>query len=372
MAESERIHEHVLSGKLYSYIKEKLFEKYGSDVDAGILKRLDEEWNAICIKKLESDYYNLMVLIEWLKKEGFPYTLGLGRCLITYLFDTTSPNPLPPHKYCKHCKKVYWCKSDIYKIDGFDIPEIERRDIKISDTMPKYGFCSCIHDDFEYDGHDLLWQIPLNQYRKCKTEIEVLLPKGTEDKVAGLFKIYSLDILSMARELLIGRMKLKFCLAEAGGDKNYYDNIVSASCVGKVLENWPGVTGIPFNSRLPVPDSFYSLLATYSFHYSTRLWNFRTEFMVRHLDLNPENLMCFQEDIYNLYIRHGFSSNDAYTAMLSLRYGFEPPFRISDIRLCDDYWKYHLLMATYIPRYILSKGEIVERIFYSIRRKNLC
>lgn len=50
MAESERIHEHVLSGKLYSYIKEKLFEKYGSDVDAGILKRLDEEWNAICIK----------------------------------------------------------------------------------------------------------------------------------------------------------------------------------------------------------------------------------------------------------------------------------------------------------------------------------
>ena len=357
--------------KLYFHIKEKLNEKYGSDIDTVIENRLGEEWSAICSKELEEDYYNLAVLIDWLKKAGYPYMLTNGRCFITYLFDTTSPNPLPPHKYCLHCKKVYWCNDKVYKLDGFDIEMVEDSGIEVFDILPKYIFCDCQHGEFEYDGHDLLWQIPINPGHESDTEIEVLLPKGIEEKVAEVFGINDLAIISISRELLIGKLKLKFALSEAKQGENYYKNNVTSSCGPKVLEKWRELIGISEDSDLPKPRCFNALLAVYSFKHSTRLWNFRTKFLVEKCAFRPETFICFQEDIYKLYTDHGFSPQDSYTALLAHKDGLASPFRIDDIYWTEDNWKYLVLMAAYIPKYICSKGEILEKVFYSIRLQGL-
>ena len=140
----------IISDKLYNYITEKLTEKYGQNVDPLITKRLEDEWDTICTKELESEYYNLAILISYIKEQGYSYMLPIGRTLMTYLMDTSSPNPLPPHKYCRECKKVFCCNDIIDKIDGFDTdvcvvvkPEVkswidskgEKREVKAFDRF---------------------------------------------------------------------------------------------------------------------------------------------------------------------------------------------------------------------------------------------
>ena len=60
----------IISDKLYNYITEKLTEKYGQNVDPLITKRLEDEWDTICTKELESEYYNLAILISYIKEQG--------------------------------------------------------------------------------------------------------------------------------------------------------------------------------------------------------------------------------------------------------------------------------------------------------------
>ena len=77
----EKMRRLIISEKLYNYITEKLTEKYGQNVDPLITKRLEDEWDTICTKELESEYYNLAILISYIKEQGYSYMLPIGRTL---------------------------------------------------------------------------------------------------------------------------------------------------------------------------------------------------------------------------------------------------------------------------------------------------
>lgn len=363
----EKMARHIISEKLYSYIIEKLTEKYGQDVDPLISKRLEEEWDAICTKELESEYYNLAILISYIKEQGYPYMLPIGRTLITYLFDTSSPNPLPPHKYCRDCKKVYWSNNGIDKLDGFDIPFMEEMKLNVLDKIDLNSSCSCGNWELESDGHDFLWQIPLSPGFDSDIEIQVMVPKGIEEKIKELFEDVKIIDRKGYNEIVIERMKISFCLDNIGADKEYYSKKVDPSCKAYCLANWKKLIGIKEETDLPRPTTFSSLFAVYSLHYSTGIWDEKARFMVEKLGLMPDMLVCFQEDIYNIAYKHGYFPKDAYRLLRALRFGSKPPFTPYEMMWCEDAWKFYMLTGDNGPRYIFPKSSIVERIFYRLR-----
>ena len=363
----EKMRRLIISDKLYNYITEKLTEKYGQNVDPLITKRLEDEWDTICTKELESEYYNLAILISYIKEQGYSYMLPIGRTLMTYLMDTSSPNPLPPHKYCRECKKVFWCNDIIDKLDGFDIPFMEEIGINVLDDIELNCSCPCSKSELESDGHDFLWQIPLSPGFDSNVEIQVMLPKGTEGKVIDLFEDSKLNDSNGYSEISIGKMKISFCLDNKGPDGEYYNKKVDTSCIDYCLASWEKVIGIKDETDLPRPTTFSSLCAVYSLYHSTGIWDEKAKYMVEILGLMPDMLVCFQEDIYNIAYKHGYFPTDAYRILRSLRFGSKPPFMPYKMMWCEDAWKFYRLTEYNGPRYIFPKSSIVERIFYRLR-----
>ena len=108
--------------KLYSLVQTALHEKYGDNPDGQIVKRIEEEWDAMKRCNVVAESAVLYELTTWLKKNGYPYFLGdAGSSFILYLLSITRGNPLQPHHYCPECKQVWWRSGK----DGFDLPQNE-------------------------------------------------------------------------------------------------------------------------------------------------------------------------------------------------------------------------------------------------------
>ena len=354
---------------LYEHLLTKIVEKYGHKGIFTIDCFLKKELNAIEIKGVEREYYNLAMLIDWLKKEGYPYKLPAGRSLVTYLMDTTSPNPLPAHKYCKHCHSIFFHNDTIDKLDGFDIPFMEKNEIEVIDNLEDNHCPVCGNADLECDGHDLLWQVAIKPGVDSNIEIELQLPRGIEDKVAAVCCNARIVEDKGRKTITLGKLKMVFCLDEKEPDKDYYKKKVDASCVEKALENWPIFVNLDEKKDLPRPTTFSSLLGVTSLYCSTGIWNNKTKFMVEELGFMPDKLVCFQEDIYNLCIKHGYTEKDAYKALRAMRFGKPAPFMMQEVLWCEDAWKLYMLLEVDEPRYIFPKSTILERVFYIIKEK---
>lgn len=117
--------------------------KYGDNPDEIIVKRIDDEWEAMTRNRVFPDISAFLELTGWLNENGHPYCMRSvsGSSFILYLLGITAGNPLPPHRYCPKCRKVHW---EPEFIDGFDIP------------LNRY----CETDGFllQPDGHDIPWQ----------------------------------------------------------------------------------------------------------------------------------------------------------------------------------------------------------------------
>lgn len=121
-----------------------LHKRYGAKPDALIMKRVEDEWEALTRSDTVLDAAALYELTLWLRENRIPYWLdaGTGSSFLFYLLGLSSGNPLPPHYYCPKCHRVDW-DSYIFR-DGFDLPDL-----------------SCEFDGSARirDGHDIPYQM---------------------------------------------------------------------------------------------------------------------------------------------------------------------------------------------------------------------
>ena len=244
---------------------------------------------------------------------------------------------------------------------------MEEIGINVLDNIELNCSCPCSKSELESDGHDFLWQIPLSPGFDSNVEIQVMLPKGIEEKVVDLFEDSKFNDSNGYSEISIGKMKISFCLDNKGPDGEYYNKKVDTSCIDYCLASWEKVIGIKDETDLPRPTTFSSLCAVYSLYHSTGIWDEKAKYMVEILGLMPDMLVCFQEDIYNIAHKHGCFPTDAYRILRSLRFGSKPPFMPYKMMWCEDAWKFYRLTEYNGPRYIFPKSSIVERIFYRLR-----
>ncbi|MCQ2752837.1 MAG: PolC-type DNA polymerase III [Bacilli bacterium] len=106
-----------------AYSKAK--ELYGDPLPKMISERLELELSRIIGDK-ESYAVNYLLAREIVKKANDDgYFVGsrgsVGSSFIATLLGVTEVNPLPPHYYCSHCKKIIWNEDPKY-ISGIDLP----------------------------------------------------------------------------------------------------------------------------------------------------------------------------------------------------------------------------------------------------------
>lgn len=132
--------------KLRSFCTAGLAEKYGNNVSGFISERYESEINSIILKGLSSDYLRAYMIAEKCLELGCLYDLGVcaGGSFVLYLMGISELNPLPPHYYCRKCKRVEFVDAEEYP-SGFDL--------NTCDTARK--ICPCCGDPLVGDGHNV-------------------------------------------------------------------------------------------------------------------------------------------------------------------------------------------------------------------------
>ncbi len=99
-----------------------LHEKYGEIVPEFILKRYKSEIGNIISNGFESYYVLAFMLSEKSRERGYLHNLRgcAGSSFVAYLMGISETNPLQPHYYCPHCKRVELVDAKEYP-SGFDL-----------------------------------------------------------------------------------------------------------------------------------------------------------------------------------------------------------------------------------------------------------
>lgn len=108
-----------------------LHEKYGESVPEFILERYKSEIDNIILSGFESYYVLASMLSEKSRDLGYLHNLRgcAGGSFVAYLLKVSETNPLPPHYYCSHCKRVEFVNAEEYP-SGFDLNlcDVERKE----------------------------------------------------------------------------------------------------------------------------------------------------------------------------------------------------------------------------------------------------
>lgn len=99
-----------------------LHDKYGESVPDIILERYKSEIENIISNGFESYYVLASMLSEKSRELGYLHNLRgcAGGSFVAYLMNVSESNPLPPHYYCSHCKRVEFVSAEEYP-SGFDL-----------------------------------------------------------------------------------------------------------------------------------------------------------------------------------------------------------------------------------------------------------
>ena len=142
--------------KLECICEQALHEKYGEHADALIMERYQAELKRI----LSTEYEVYFVLAHMLSKKS--KELGYrtmqrsdaGASFVAYLMGITEVNPLPPHYYCPHCKRVEFVDAKMYS-SGLDLNcyGSKQKKCPVCNT-PLIGQGNNIYPDFFIDMDD--------------------------------------------------------------------------------------------------------------------------------------------------------------------------------------------------------------------------
>ena len=203
------LNETEIEEKLYSDILDALHKKYGAFPDTLIVKRVQEEWDAIKRMDFVLETAFLNEFTSWLRKEHYGYDLSLhliGGSIIFYLLKICAVNPLPAHLYCEQCHTVQW--FDEYA-DGFDILP----DLCAFDGCKRFG-----------DGHNLIFWPLEKQGMKLERTFNLDIPNCFEDYIGDFFTKHWIGLLEL--------FQIEYVKEEYAGYEKYY---ISDYFVGEML-----------------------------------------------------------------------------------------------------------------------------------------
>ena len=157
--------------ELWNKAYKKIFELYGETPDIQIVNRLLSEKRSLADYGV-AEYYDELAGIcrESIKKynEKLISRNTVSCCFTAYLLGASEINPLPPHYYCKTCKRVEWVEDEKCLFDK----RSTRR-------------CEC-GAEMRIDGYDIPWEMYLPYAQRLKTKDPV--PENYKDLLETLTK----------------------------------------------------------------------------------------------------------------------------------------------------------------------------------------
>ena len=345
--------------RLKALLDKSVLEKYGDEPDLEIIKRLEDEWAAIGKINAFSKVAAVYETTQYLKKNIGPYFLDFnsGASFILYMLGITMGNPLPPHYWCKKCKRVIW-KDEC--LDGFDL-------------APKR---LCLHDRGTLigDGHNIPWEA-LWGYDYFSVTIKV--KPSFFDRVLDFATSYwhkerNLSVENGYYEFSNSEKKLRYIkiedvdivfeFHEELSFYMFYNREITANDRKYILSNWreyykllPG---------MPEPKTISDLIAAFGMLNSNGAWDKDAQFMVEKLGYSLSELISCREDVYFYLLRHDLSIQNALFGMKYVRQGRGLPFITDEMTSALDKWVLKRFeRVTYLP----SKAGIIERLLYQMQ-----
>ena len=157
--------------EIWNKAQKALFEKYGESPDISIVNRFLSEKRFLADYGV-AEYFDELAGIcrESIEKynEKLIAKNTVSCCLTAYLLGASEINPLPPHYFCKTCKRVAWLEDEKCLFDK----RSTRR-------------CEC-GAEMRIDGYDIPWETYLPYAKRLKTKDPV--PENYKDLFEALTK----------------------------------------------------------------------------------------------------------------------------------------------------------------------------------------
>lgn len=157
--------------EIWNKAQKALFEKYGESPDISIVNRFLSEKRFLADYGV-AEYFDELAGIcrESIEKynEKLIAKNTVSCCLTAYLLGASEINPLPPHYFCKTCKRVAWLEDEKCLFDK----RSTRR-------------CEC-GAEMRIDGYDIPWETYLPYAKRPKTKDPV--PENYKDLFEALTK----------------------------------------------------------------------------------------------------------------------------------------------------------------------------------------
>ncbi|MBO5245122.1 MAG: hypothetical protein J6B02_03370 [Selenomonadales bacterium] len=281
--------------------------KYGRCPDPAIVRRIEEEWEAIGRTDTLADVAALHELTEWLRAERHPYWVrssGASSFLL-YLLGITRANPLPPHRYCPKCGRVEWVSA--YK-DGFDIPQ---------------GRC-CPKDGAHLigDGHDLPHRMVFG-YERGREYFEITVPTDLYPVLLSEWDTYWRRVHAERGEaggsIRAGGVNVLCCLDRDKISDGFYDHDYGASERKAMLAKVNLLTHLPEEYRACgiVPKTIADLIALCGLAHFGCLRCEDTLKPMRRFGCTFSDLPSHRDDIYRRLLASGKTEEEAWHGMMA-------------------------------------------------------
>ena len=374
-----------IEDKLYAEIMDALHKRYGASPDTQILKRVQEEWNAIQQADIVLDVAFMHEFISWMREEKHPWKHMDCSCFIFYLLKISEGNPLPAHVYCPSCGKIKWYPE---LPSGFDInfytDEVD------GDYIPyTYDFCECNEglEGLICDGHNIAWQpffyMDFIRYKG----FTIIVPIEMETEMVHFLQEHWLAELDDAepyyrrddiRKINYSEIVFMFYLRREEYSESFFEKEGDMKFKKDMLSIWTSLVATKseqeelYDKELPIPRTFGELIYTYGLFHCYGTWNELAQMMVRELNYSVASLIVFKDDVFHYYLRHGGSELDAWYGMEAAKFGNRMINIREEMRWAHDKWvleffdKFESDEAG--PLVLWSKGAVVERLLQNIRK----
>lgn len=360
-----------IESHLYSEILTALYNRYGSDPDAVIAKRIEAEWEAIKRTDIIADVAFLHEFTTWMRTQHIPCQVRPGGSLIMYLLGITLTNPLRAHRYCPRCNKVIWKNVQ----DGFDLEEPD--DFWLTG---EHRACECGSTTVICDGHNVPWEMVFGGVEYFFPQLQISLPTDMEKQFPTFFEHHWLVSRFDAQLRPIGRKgppgfrflhtECSFVFDPKDFPETYYSKEITADIRDAALLSWRQLMfadTIP--DDLPEPRTFAELIANFCLLHGTGLWNENAKFMARRMNCSTVSLLHCQEDIFNYFSKHGYSEHDAWLIMRGCRFGTsrqDYTEHTAEMTFAKDAWMLDQINQQGIV--IWTKAYAVEQLLHQLKR----
>jgi len=352
---------HEIGCNLHQIIDTALAQKYGSNPDELIAKRVAAEWAAMERADVIADVAALYELAIWLKRNRYPYWMRScsGSSFVLYLLGITTGNPLPPHYCCPKCKEVQWQTT---YTDGFDLPQD--------------AACSNDGTSLISDGHDISWQM-LFGYGDFEPMFDMDLPSNLYEKVQAIWTSHWMPNIKQnnvpnnpyegkRRCIKLSHLSLMFHLESEEISHTFYDHEYTSADREYMLCQWNLLVNdeVDFSNDIPEPDSVADLISLFGLSHSTGAWDETTAYMIDEMGYSPADMIAYRDDVYRYLLDHGFLEKDAWRGMNRVRKGLDFPVITDEMLKTRDKW---VLSRCEKIEYLFPKAHTIEYLFFMLK-----